>query len=108
MNRHLSAIAEAVESLGGIQAAFAAYQKEAFPARPPQFFALELAGEAGEVANNEKKVWKGAPVPRECIEDEAADVFIALVNYANANGIDLAKAVARKTLVIEQRRTTAG
>ncbi len=107
MNQHLERIRDTIASLPGMQAAFAAYQEAAFPPRTAQFFALELAGEAGEVANNEKKVWKGSHVPREHLEDEAADVLIALVNYANANGIDLAAAVGRKLGIIEQRRSAA-
>ena len=108
MNEHLTQIAEALRGLRPVQAAFAAYQEAAFPPRSAQFFALELAGEAGEVANNEKKVWKGSHVPRERLEDEAADVLIALVNYANSNGIDLTVAVTRKVGIIEERRTGGG
>lgn len=80
------------------------YNEAAFPKRPPEFFALELAGEAGEVANKEKKLWKGRDLPREELADEAADVFIALVNYANARGIDLGNAVVAKVREIERRR----
>lgn len=105
MNHHLDQIRNSLGGLAPMQEAFAAYQDAAFPPRTAQFFALELAGEAGEVANNEKKVWKGAHVPREHLEDEAADVLIALINYANSNGIDLAAAVARKLAIIEDRRS---
>jgi NTP pyrophosphatase (non-canonical NTP hydrolase) len=35
-------------------------------------------------------------VADERIRDEAADVFIALMNYANARGVNLAQAVADK------------
>ncbi len=104
MNDFLNALDSSLEGLSPIQRAFAEYQTAAFPARTPQFFALELAGEAGEVANNEKKVWKGKEVPRAAIEDETADVFIALMNYANANGVDLFAAVTRKLRTIEERR----
>lgn len=86
------------------QVGFAAYNEAAFPARPPEFFALELAGEAGEVANKEKKRWKGREIPLAELADEAADVLIAVVNYANARGIDLAGAVAAKLREIERRR----
>ena len=79
-----------------VQKAFDAYQNECFTARPPEFFCLELCGEAGELANLEKKLWKGASIPMEHVNDEAADVFISLMNYANARGIDLASAVADK------------
>ena len=87
-----------------IQGGFDAYQRACFPSRPPEFFALELTGEAGELANNEKKAWKGRPVAEETFADEAADVFIALMNYCNARGVDLGEAVARKVRTIDERR----
>lgn len=102
----LDALVAEAGGLAPLQAAFDRYQLAAFPARSPQFFALELAGEAGEVANNEKKVWKGKPIPHEQLADEAADVLIALMNYANSNRIDLAQAVATKLREIERRRTS--
>lgn len=86
------------------QQRFDEYNRAAFPPRPPEFFALELAGETGELANKEKKIWKGRDIPREELAEEAADVFIAVINYANARGIDLAGAVADKTRAIERRR----
>ncbi len=92
------------EALRTAQKGFDAYNRAAFPRRPPEFFALELAGEAGEVANKEKKVWKGRDIPLDELADEAADVVIAAVNYANARGIDLAAAVGTKLHEIERRR----
>ena len=83
---------------------FRRYQQAAFPERPSRFFALELAGETGELANLEKKVWKGRPVAAEDFEDESADVCIALLNYANSRGIDLAGAVEEKMRRIDGRR----
>ena len=90
--------------LGAIQQGFDAYQRACFTDRPPEFFALELAGECGELANLEKKIWKGKAIPHERVVDEAADVFIALTNYCNARGINLGEAVAQKLLTIEERR----
>lgn len=90
--------------LASIQRGFDDYQKACFTERAPEFFALELNGEAGELANNEKKAWKGKAIAHGLFEDEAADVFIALVNYANARGVDLAEAVSRKLEEIERRR----
>lgn len=90
--------------LARIQDGFNTYQEACFTARPPEFFALELNGEAGELANNEKKAWKGSEVPFEKFEDEAADVFIALMNYCNARGVNLGRAVEKKVLIIEERR----
>ena len=90
--------------LGTLQAEFMRYQRTAFPRRPPRFFALELAGETGELANLEKKVWKGRRVDEADFTDEAADVCIALLNFANSRGIDLARAVERKMRRIDRVR----
>ncbi len=87
--------------LAPIQQAFDAYQKECFIARPAEFFCLELCGEAGELANLEKKRWKGAPPDDAHTAEEAADVLVALMNFCNARGIDLAEAVASKLARIE-------
>lgn len=87
-----------------LQTEFRRYQEAAFPHRPPRFFALELAGETGELANLEKKVWKGRRVDEADFVDEAADVCIALLNFANTRGIDLAAAVERKMRHIDTRR----
>ena len=90
--------------IGTLQAEFRRYQEAAFPHRPPRFFALELAGETGELANLEKKVWKGRRVDDANFADEAADVCIALLNFANSRGIDLAAAVEHKMRHIDRRR----
>ena len=90
--------------LRNLQSEFRRYQEAAFPERPPRFFALELAGETGELANLEKKVWKGRQVGPDDFEDESADVCIALLNYANSRGIDLARAVEEKMRRIDRRR----
>ncbi len=94
-------------SYGGLRrllGEFRRFQEAAFPERPPRFFALELAGETGELANLEKKVWKGRQVAADDFEDESADVCIALLNYANSRGIDLARAVEEKMRRIDRRR----
>lgn len=87
-----------------LQKEFARYQKAGFPERGANFFALELNGEAGELANLEKKVWKGKEIPLDQFEDQAADVLIALLNYANARGVNLAKATEKKMAVIDTKR----
>ncbi|MDE2876823.1 MAG: hypothetical protein OXU69_11780 [Gemmatimonadota bacterium] len=92
------------DGLEALQAEFHRYQEAAFPHRPPRFFALELAGETGELANLEKKVWKGRQVDEADFVDEAADVCIALLNFANSRGIDLAAAVKRKMRRIDRKR----
>ncbi|GEM_PF-219257 len=110
MNDHASPDAPSAvlpSSYGGLQtlqAEFLHYQKAAFPERPPRFFALELAGETGELANLEKKVWKGRQVADADFDDEAADVCIALMNFANSRGIDLARVVKQKMRHIDGRR----
>lgn len=94
------------DALHSIQTRFDAYQREKFTERPPEFFSLELCGEAGELANLEKKLWKGKVIAHEAVSDEAADVLIALMNYANARGIDLGAAVVAKLYRIEEKRRT--
>lgn len=92
------------EGLDVLQSEFNAYQQKAFQPRTPQFFSLELCGEAGELANLEKKAWKGRDIPPEQFAEEAADTCIALLNYANQRGVNLAEAVRRKMHEIEERR----
>ncbi|MBU3698459.1 MAG: hypothetical protein FGM33_00400 [Candidatus Kapabacteria bacterium] len=99
---HLSQ--EVKSGVGPVQRAFDAYQQECFIERPGEFFSLELCGEAGELANLEKKRWKGNEIPHDRLADEAADVFIALMNYANARDIDLASAVCEKLTRIRPSR----
>jgi NTP pyrophosphatase (non-canonical NTP hydrolase) len=91
-----------------LQQEFDQYQKAGFPERGANFFSLELCGEAGELANLEKKIWKGKDIPQDRFEDEAADVLIALMNYSNARGVNLADAVQKKMQIIEEKRSTTG
>ena len=92
------------DGLRTLQEEFDRYQCAAFPLRSSRFFALELAGETGELANLEKKVWKGREIDDADFEDEAADVCIALLNFANSRKIDLARAVKRKMRKIDRIR----
>lgn len=94
-----------LDRLGAIQTAFDDYQRRCFVERPSEFFALELCGEAGELANLEKKCWRGQEIETTRIADEAADVFIALMNYCNARGIELDAAVSEKLSRIQPSRT---
>ncbi len=84
------------EHVGHVQHAFNMHQRTFYPPRVREFFALELCGEAGELANIEKKRWKGMQIPESSFDEEAADVFIALFNYCNAAGVNLAYAVCSK------------
>ena len=95
-----------VQGLAVTQKSFLEYQLQAFGQRSPSFFALELAGEVGELANLEKKIWRDPERDVELakLSDEAADVFIALMNYWNARGVALETAVSNKLEKIEQRR----
>lgn len=87
-----------------IQIIFDEYQKLCFQEKSSQFFCLELNGEAGELANIEKKEWKGLSIEHERFQDEVADVFIALMNYSNSKNIDIGLALREKLLKIEQKR----
>ncbi len=109
MNRNAGElIPTSYDGLASLQEEFDQYQKSGFPERGANFFALELNGEAGELANLEKKVWKGKEIATGLFEDEAADVFIALMNYSNARGVNLAEAVQKKMDIIEKKRSTVG
>ena len=95
-----------VVGIKAIQQEFDRYQRAAFEERVPAFFALELAGECGELANMEKKIWRDpAKAPSmDAVADEAADVFIALMNYANSRGFNLEEKISDKLKRIEQKR----
>ena len=97
-------LASVLEGASEIQKGFDSYQREFFRDKPAEFFSLELCGEAGELANLEKKIWNGREIDSSKLEDEAADVFIALMNYCNARGINIGESVARKLAVIEKKR----
>jgi NTP pyrophosphatase (non-canonical NTP hydrolase) len=106
MNPDFENLHTSVEShLTLIQTLFDNYQNSSFTKRPPEFFCLELCGEAGELANLEKKKWKGKDIEQFKIDDEAADVFIALANYCNSRGINLGMAVKSKLARIEEKRS---
>lgn len=91
------------ENLAHIQELFDSYQKEYFQQRPPEFFSLELCGEAGELANKEKKLWKGKEISNDELSEEAADVFIALFNYVNARKLNLSEALLKKLHKIQPK-----
>ncbi len=90
--------------LGEVQKIFDDYQNQCFTQRTSEFFCLELNGEAGELANLEKKQWKGKHIDFDRFEDEAADVVIAIMNYSNAKKINIGKAVSEKLNKIEKKR----
>lgn len=104
MTPELEELLGSLKGLGIIQEGFGDYQEKWFAPKPAEFFCLELNGEAGELANIEKKKWKGRDIEHQSFEDEAADVFIALMNYCNARGIGLDSAVRDKLNKIEEKR----
>ena len=68
----------------------------------PDFFALELAGEVGELLNVYKKLMRhklelpGSRATREDLENELADVLIVLDLFAMRMDVDLTTALKRK------------
>ena len=100
MKKFLDTVTECIPA---VQKEFDEYQKEHFPVRSGEFFCLELNGEAGELANLEKKLWKGKDIAHEALADEAADVLIALMNYSNARKINLGEAVSTKLKKIDEK-----
>ncbi|OGU59443.1 MAG: hypothetical protein A2X64_00860 [Ignavibacteria bacterium GWF2_33_9] len=104
-NAHIDNLLSSIsDSLSEIQNNFDAYQVANFPERTPQFFCLELNGEAGELANDEKKIWKGREILKEKLAEEAADVFIALMNYVNSRKLNLQDSVIIKIKKNEEMR----
>jgi NTP pyrophosphatase (non-canonical NTP hydrolase) len=68
----------------------------------PMFFAVELAGEVGELCNVIKKLERealglpGSRATNEQLEDEIADVLIVLSLLANILDVDLETVTRRK------------
>lgn len=78
-----------------------------YKTKTPEFFALGLAGEAGEYCNLIKKRWRRGPndnISKAKIEEELADVFNYVVLCAKAEKIDLKKAIANKLYILKNVR----
>jgi NTP pyrophosphatase (non-canonical NTP hydrolase) len=99
-----------------MQARVAAFDAERFQSLGPGYAALNLAGEAGELANVIKKLWRADPrigLPegyaqidaehRERLADELADVLMLGLVLANHVGVDVEQALTRKLAVIDER-----
>ena len=99
-----------------MQEVIAAFDAERFTTLGPGYLALNIAGEAGELAGVIKKLWRSEPsigLPegfaavgpdaRALIADELADVVILSVVLSNHLGIDVEAEVQKKLDVIEQR-----
>jgi NTP pyrophosphatase (non-canonical NTP hydrolase) len=78
------------------------------------FLTLAICGEAGELANLVKKMWRGDEVDPEHIRDEIADIRIYLEHISRHLDIDLDKACERKLdevhkrLVVKENHEEAG
>lgn len=99
-----------------LQREIAAFDAERFTPLGPAYLALNLAGEAGELANVVKKLWRSDPAVAEpggfaAIRDdertriaaELADVVITGLVLANHLHIDVEAEVRSKLAVIEER-----
>ena len=69
------------------------------------FLALAICGEAGELANLIKKLWRGDEVAEVQIRDEIADIRIYLEHISRHLGIDLDDACDRKLNEVANRLT---
>jgi NTP pyrophosphatase (non-canonical NTP hydrolase) len=67
------------------------------------FLALALCGEAGELANLVKKIWRGDEIDRDQIRDEIADVRIYLEHLSRHLDFDLDRACERKLDEVHER-----
>jgi NTP pyrophosphatase (non-canonical NTP hydrolase) len=67
------------------------------------FLALAICGEAGELANLVKKMWRGDVVDGGDVRDEIADIRIYLEHLARHLHFDLDEACERKVKVVAER-----
>jgi NTP pyrophosphatase (non-canonical NTP hydrolase) len=67
------------------------------------FLALAICGEAGELANLVKKMWRGDEVGLDEIRAEIADIRIYLEHLSRHLSIDLDRACERKLDVVAER-----
>lgn len=99
-----------------MQQTIADFDANRFTTLGPGYLALNIAGEAGELAGVIKKLWRSEPsiaLPegfgvidadaRRLIADELADVVILSCVLGNHLGIDVEAAVQQKLGVIDQR-----
>ena len=102
-----------------LQQRVAEFDSTRFQSLGPGYVALNIAGEAGELANLVKKLWRTQPniaqhegyanVPPEArvrIADEIADVVMLSLVMANHLNIDVEAEVLRKLELIDQRLTS--
>ena len=70
---------------------------------PLWYWALALAGEAGEMCNLVKKQLRDGTDTKQAVADELADIVIYALLQASVMGIDLEAAVLRKCEKIDYR-----
>jgi NTP pyrophosphatase (non-canonical NTP hydrolase) len=70
----------------------------------PAEWGCAVAGEAGELANKCKKVFRGDPVPIKDIADELSDVILYADLLADHFGIDLAAAIRSKFNEVSEKK----
>lgn len=70
-----------------------------------KFYALELAGEVGELANIIKKMWRSGESLelQEKLKEETADVLISYLLFLNASGIDIESAFEEKISKLREK-----
>lgn len=68
-----------------------------------RFLVMAICGEAGELANIAKKMWRGDSVSREAVEDEMADIRIYLEHLCRHLELDIDQACERKLDVVADR-----
>ena len=99
-----------------MQKRIARFDSERFQSLGPGYLALSVAGEAGELANFMKKLWRKDPgigrpdgfehvsaEDRAQIGDEIADVVMLCIVLANHLGIDVETELTRKLQIIDER-----
>ncbi len=99
-----------------MQGRIARFDAERFHSLGPGYLALSIAGEAGELANDVKKVWRRNPnvgrpdgfaaagaEDRARFADELADIVMLCVVLANHLDLDIEAELARKLGVIDER-----
>ncbi len=67
------------------------------------FLALALCGEAGELANLIKKMWRGDSISPEKIRHEIADIRIYLDHLADHLGVNIDDACEEKLAIVQER-----
>jgi NTP pyrophosphatase (non-canonical NTP hydrolase) len=119
MVRTNTTITRGAATLWSLQREVAEFDAQRFRSLGPGYIALSLAGEAGELANLVKKLWRQLPevalpegyqaVPadaRPAIADELADIVMLSLVLANHLGIDVEDELRRKLEVIDARLKT--